>query len=69
MDTPGDLLLVIVGTAVITAFIIATLLRATYRPPEVIYVPPPVQREEDGGSGCLFIFLMLALFALILFSS
>lgn len=68
MDTPSELLFVIVGTAVITAFIVAILLRNVthYRAPDVIYVPSPHQ-SEDTGSGCLAILILLGLLLAVLF--
>ncbi len=70
MDTPSDLLFVIVGTAAITAFIVAALLRSVmpHRAPEVIYVHSP-QSSEDTGSGCLSILILLGLLLGILILS
>ncbi len=70
MDNPSDLLFVIIGTAIITAFIIAALLQSMghHRAPGVIYVTPPYQ-SEDGGSGCGVIILLALLLAILIMSS
>ncbi|MCX7790625.1 MAG: hypothetical protein N2378_08295 [Chloroflexaceae bacterium] len=67
MYSPTDMLFVIVGTAVITAFIVAVLMRnvTSYRPPDVIYVPP---QSEDAGSGCLAILILLGMLVFIVFT-
>ncbi|MFQ3662734.1 MAG: hypothetical protein SNJ69_10110 [Chloroflexaceae bacterium] len=67
MDTPSDLLFVVVGTAVITAFIIAAVLQSItpHRTAEVIHVLP-LHPSEDSGSGCLFILLIGFLLAILI---
>lgn len=68
MDSPTDLLFVIMGTAAITAFIVAVLMRNVTNPPrEVIYLPP-TQPSEDAGSGCLAILILLGLLVFIVFT-
>ncbi|MCS6880994.1 MAG: hypothetical protein RMK84_02100 [Oscillochloridaceae bacterium] len=68
MYSPTDLLFVIVGTALITALIVAVLIRnVTSYPREVIYVSP-TQPSDDAGSGCLAILILLGLMVFIVFT-
>ncbi|HMQ32749.1 MAG TPA: hypothetical protein PKD53_18600 [Chloroflexaceae bacterium] len=60
MSTIADLLFVIIGTASITAFVVAAFVSrlAPRREPQVVYVSVP-QEPAASGTGCLPLLILI----------